>query len=179
MSLFQASLVSGFFLSVVGLFLLSPKASVRTFIIDFPRSKKWSILFIAFATAWFLWRHVAFLGEADFGDYKVLIGGIALTTAILSFYFTPDFLAVRGLAMVLLLWSREVLDTAFLHTSYSRLVLVSVIYLLIITSLYFGAWPYKMRDCLGWFYKESLRMKCFGGILSLTGLLITFLSFIY
>jgi len=179
MSLFQTSLVSGLFLTVLGVFLILPKASIRTFIIDFPRSKKLSVLFIGLATAWFLWKHVVFLSEADFGDYKLLIGGIALATALLSFYFTPDFLAVRGFAMILLLWSREVLDTAFLNTSYSRLVLVSTIYLLIIAALYFGAWPYKMRDCIGWFYKEAFRMKSVGMILSVLGLLITFLSFTY
>ena len=179
MSLFQTSLISGLFLSALGFILIIPKASIRSVIIDFPRSKKLSFLFVSFATAWFLWRHVAFLSEADFGDYKLLIGGIALATALLSFYFTPDFLAVRGLSMIVLLWAREVLDTAFLHTSYSRLVLVSTIYLLIIVALYFGAWPYKMRDCLGWFYKEIVRMKFLGGIVFTLGLIITFLSFTF
>ena len=34
---------------------------------------------------WFLWRHVAFLSEADFGNYKLLIGTVALGVAVLSF----------------------------------------------------------------------------------------------
>ena len=179
MSLLQTSLVSGLFLSAIGFILIFQKASIRSVIIDLPRSKKLSFLFVGVATTWFLWRHVAFLSEADFGDYKLLIGAIALATALLSFYFTPDFLAVRGLSMIVLLWAREVLDAAFLHTSYSRLVLVSTMYLLIIAALYFGAWPYKMRDCLGWFYKEIFRIKCLGGIVFTLGLIITFLSFTY
>jgi len=81
--------------------------------------------------------------------------------------------------MIFLLWAREVLDSAFLHTSYSRLVLISTMYLLIIAALYFGAWPYKMRDCLGWFDKEIFRMKCLGGLVFTLGLIITFLSFTY
>ena len=150
MTFFQSSIVTGIFLSIFGILIAKSSGQARSFLLGFPRSKKCSLCFVGIATCWFLWRHVAFLSEADFGNYKLLIGGTALGTAILSFIFVPDFLAVRGLAMLILLWSREVLDSAFLQDPASRLVLVTIIYILVVASLYFGAWPYQMRNLLAW-----------------------------
>ena len=179
MSLTQASLLTGFLLISLGILIIQKNSKVRSSILAFPRSRRPSFWLVAIATAWFLWRHVAFLSEADFGNYKLLIGAVALGTAILSFVFVPDFLAVRGLAMVILLWAREVLDAAFLQDASSRLVLVTVIYILIIFSIYFGAWPYKLKDFLAWMSLESNRFTSLGRILSTVGLLIIILSFTY
>ena len=82
--------------------------------------------------AWFLYRHVFQLSEADFGDYKLIISLVTLFIFFSSFIFTSDFLAVRGLSIVILLYAREVLDAAFLQEPTSRLVHGSVIYLFII-----------------------------------------------
>ena len=84
------------------------------------RSRLLGLWFVGIATVWF-YGDMSFLGEADFGNYKLLIGTVALGTAILSFVFVPDFLMVRGFAMIILLWAREVLDAAFQDAS-SRLV---------------------------------------------------------
>ena len=179
MSLFVSSLTTGISLTILGLLVARSNNKVRSLILGFPRSKRCSFWFVGIATFWFLGRHVAFLSEADFGNYKLLIGSIALGTAILSFVFVSDFLAVRGLAMMILLWSREVLDSAFLHDAGSRLVLVSVIYILIACSIYFGAWPYKMRDFIDWLNQRSVRITSIGWIFTWVGLLIISLSFTY
>ncbi len=179
MSLIQTSLITGFFLAFLGFLILKPKSRVHSSLQNFPRSKTCSLWFVGIATIWFLWRHVAFLSEADFGNYKILIGTIAFATAILSFRYVPDFLSVRGLAMLVLLWSREVLDSAFLHEAGTRLVLVAIIYALISLAIYFGAWPYKMNELLEWLYEKSLRISLLGWILASSGLSIILLSFTY
>ena len=111
---------------------------------------------------WFLYRHVLNLGEADFGDYKSVITIVTLFILISSFIFTKDFLAVRGFSITLLLYSREVLDAAFLQEPLSRLVLVSITYLLLICALYFGAWPYRMRDLITYLYDKPKRLMVLG-----------------
>jgi hypothetical protein len=179
MLLFQTSLITGLILSVFGCLILFYKSNLQVALVSFPRSNIFSVISVSVATLWFLWRHVAFLGEADFGDYKLIIGSVALATALLSFVFVPDFLAVRGLAMLILLWSREVLDSAFLHSSVNRLVLVAIVYFLIIASIYFGAWPYKMRGLIDWLFQQTIRIKIFGFSAALSGILITLLSFTY
>jgi hypothetical protein len=179
LTLFQSSLITGFVLSLLGTLLLKPLPRIKSSLLNFPRSKKCSFLFIGIATSWFLWRHVVFLSEADFGNYKLLIGSVALGTAILSFIYVPDFLAVRGLAMVLLLWAREVLDSAFLKDSLSRLFLVTIIYVIIVLSIYFGTWPYKMHEFISWLNRKSGRILLVGWVITLTGITIIILTFTY
>ena len=147
--------------------------------LGFPRSELCSYWLVGIATVWFLWRHVAFLSEADFGNYKVLIGAVTIGTAGLSFVFAADFLAVRGLAMVILLWSREVLNSAFLHEVGSRLFLVSIVYILIVLSIYFGAWPYKLRDFIEWLNRKTARITILAWVFNLAGLAIIALAFTF
>ena len=179
LTLFQSSLITGFVLSLLGILLIKPQPTIKAILVNFPRSTKCSFLFLGIATSWFLWRHVAFLSEADFGNYKLLIGSVALGTAILSFIYVPDFLAVRGLAMILLLWAREVLDSAFLQDSVSRLFLVSIIYILIVLSIYFGTWPYKMHEFISWLNRRSGRISSVGYLITLVGITIIILTFSY
>ena len=179
LDLLNCSIITGLILLTLGISLKSSNAKIRNGILSFPRSVKCSIWFVGLSTVWFLWRHVAFLSEADFGNYKLLIGTLALGVAVLSFVFVSDFLAVRGLAMLILLWAREVLDAAFLHETTSRLFLVAVVYFLIVGALYFGAWPYKIRNLLEWMNIRVSRFNFAGWVFSATGVLILFLSFTY
>ena len=69
------------------------------------------------------------LSEADFGEYRLYIGGIAIFIGVSSYVYVRDFLAVRALCILVLFYSREVLDAAFLQEPVTRLFLVSIIYL--------------------------------------------------
>ena len=177
MNLFQASLITGILLTLVGGMLTRPKSNFRSAFLRFPRSKAFSIWFIGIATTWFLWRHVLFLSEADFGNYKLLIGGVAIGVALLSFVYAADFLAVRGWAMLVLLFSREVLDAAFLQEAQSRLVLVSIVYFFIVVALYFGAWPFRFRDFFQWLGLEKTRTSIFAFAIMITGLFLLSASY--
>lgn len=179
MTTFAASIVTSILLILLGVFIYAPKSYLRSYILGFPRSKLSSLWLVTLATVWFLWRHIANLGEADFGNYKLIIGGAAVVVAFLSFKYTPDFLAVRGLAMLVLLFSREVLDALFLQEAYTRLFLVTIIYLLIVLALYFGAWPYRMRDFISWLNEKSGRFEVLGVFIALCGILTSILSFTY
>lgn len=179
LNLVHCSVITGLILLTFGISLKSSNFKIRNGIFSFPRSVKCSVCFVGLSTVWFLWRHVAFLSEADFGNYKLLIGAIALGVAILSFVFVPDFLAVRGMAMLILLWAREILDAAFLHESDTRLFLVTVVYFLIVGALYYGAWPYKIRELLEWMNNRASRFNVVGWAFSATGVLILLLSFTY
>jgi glucan phosphoethanolaminetransferase (alkaline phosphatase superfamily) len=80
----------------------------------FPRSKAAAYLLMGTATVWFLY-HVTQLGPADFGQYKKVIFGVFLFVAVSSFYFVPDFLAVRGLAALILLIAGFLLNVGYMH----------------------------------------------------------------
>jgi len=179
MTLFQASISTGFLLFIFGALLIIKRSNFTSALIRFPRSKLCSYWFVGIATLWFLWRHVAHLSEADFGNYKLLIGIVALGVAVLSFVYVTDFLAVRGWSMLVLLYAREVLDAAFLQEPKSRLLLVLTTYFFIVIALYFGAWPYRMRDWIEWMGKKKRRFAMLGCGFLLTGLLLLILSLTY
>ena len=162
MLLLTLTLFTGIILFVAGILFLVRNQKLTQKIQDFPRSKILSIIFMSTGCAWFLYRHVFQLSEADFGDYKLIISLVTLFIFFSSFIFTSDFLAVRGLSIVILLYAREVLDAAFLQEPTSRLVHVSVIYLFIILALYFGAWPYRMRDSLNYLFEKPRRASVLG-----------------
>ena len=172
MNLFTYTIVTSLGLLLAGFTFALNKDVWNKYICSFPRSTKLSLLFMGLSLLWFLVGHVSNLSEADFGEYKILIGTIGVGIAVGAFFYVNDFLAVRGLSILLLFYSREVLDSAFLHESQSRLLLVSIIYLIIVLSLYLGAWPYRIRDFFAWIFDQANRSRNFGVLLILLGVVL-------
>jgi hypothetical protein len=143
------------------------------------RSPKATILLLGISLFWFLYRHVQSLGDADFGEYKVTIGLIAVFIAVSSYFLINDFLAVRSICILLLFYAREVLDSAFLQEPTTRLFLVSVVYFMIVLSIYFGTYPYRLRDFLKWLYNKSNRPIFLGSTLVICSIILLWVSFTY
>jgi hypothetical protein len=122
---------------------------------------------------------VLHLGPADFGQYKNILFIIFLVTALGSFYYVPDFLAVRGLAALILMTAGVLLDAAYMQLPQTRLFLVTFVYVAIVVSLILGANPYKLRDFFEWLYKTERRPKLFGGAFVAYGLLLIGVAFTY
>jgi hypothetical protein len=178
MTLFQATLFTGLFLIAFGAhFLWHGTRSARS-IQAFPRSRMAAYVLLGSAAAWFLYK-VTQLGPADFGQYKNILFIVFLVTAVGSFIYVPDFLAVRGLAALILLTAGALLDAAYLEPPAARLFLVSFVYVAIVVALIFGASPYKLRDFLGWLYRKEPRPRIFGGIFAFYGLLLLGVAFTY
>jgi hypothetical protein len=179
MNLFVYSILTAVLLVAIGTAFAVNRSTINSWIQKFPRSQKLSVLFLSAGFAWFVLGHIKDLSAADFGEYKVLIGAVALFICVCSYIYVKDFLAVRALCILCLFYSREVLDAAFLKEPETRLFLVSIIYLLIVASLYFGAWPYRMRDFLNWLFCKPSASIIFGLILAGCGLLLFGISFTY
>ena len=130
------------------------------------------------ASAWFLY-HIWQLGPADFGQYKKIIFALFLFAAIGSFYYVPDFLAVRGLAGLVLLSASALLDAAYMQEPQARLFLVSFVYLAIIVAIVLGGSPYRLRDFFDWLYRDPKRPRMFGIVFTAYGLLLTAIAFLY
>ena len=103
MSLFQATLITGIVLIALGLPLLLVNKFTQRLAERFPRSKSVAGVTMIVGTGWFLMRHVLNLSDADFGDYKGLTTIISLAILLFSFLYLPDFLAVRGTSILVLL----------------------------------------------------------------------------
>ncbi len=85
----------------------------------FPRNLPAGVVLMLLATVWFAWN-VNVEPIADFSAFKPYMLGAFIAVGILSCIFVQDFLAVRGLAVLLLLLAKFMVDTGrpYLPTTY-------------------------------------------------------------
>lgn len=178
MSLFTATLIPGIFLIAIGGLLLWNNATVGQVAKQSLRNHMVTLVLMGLSSAWFLFEIIK-LGKSDFGDHKNILFLIFLAIAVVSFYKVPDFLGVRGGAILTLLISKLMLDAAFLEEPSSRLFMVSFVYLCITLALYLGAVPFKLRDFLNWLFDNNKRPKIFGFLFSSYGVLLLGVAFKY
>ncbi len=177
MSLFQFSITTSLILTLLGLIAWLRRNSLCESMLSFGRSNKASVFLLTVCLIWFLFRYVRTLSEADFGNYKLVIGLVAVFIYFGSIALVRDFLAVRSLSILCLFYSREVLDAAWLQDPPGRLFLVTISYIIIVSALYFGAWPYRFRDFFQWLMKKNVRVQTLSISIFLIGIVMLGLSF--
>lgn len=181
MSLFLATLLPGLFLTALGSGLLVNSPRVISTLKALPRSPVGTLIFFGGGTLWFLvW--VADMGAADriFGSSNVpwVIAFAAL--GVLSFKYVPDFLAVRGLSILILLAATPLLGAAFMEYSHpQRLFMVTLVFVAIGVALYLAAVPYRLRDFFEWLFTTRARARGLGAGLLAYGLLLSVVAFTY
>lgn len=178
MSLFSATLIFGLFSLTLGSFLILGPRGWEIGLKAFGRSKFMANLVFGAALAWFMWE-VAQLGEIDFGAYRPLLFILFGGAGLLSFYYIPDFLSVRGLAGLGLLAAQPLLAAAYCQPYASRLALVCGVYGIILFSFYLGAYPYRFRDFVQWIYAFKRRAHILGVLLTGYGLGLIGIAFNY
>ncbi len=179
MSLTVATLIPGLLLLVLGAALASGRTTVSAGLKSLPRSSSAALLFFGVGTLCFLYR-VWHLSPADFGEYRTILTIAFAVIAILAFKYAPDFLAVRGLAILILLGAMPLLDAAYMEYEHpQRLFMVSVVYLGIALALYLGASPFRLRDFFAWLFQRPARGRALGLGLIGYGALLTIVAFTY
>jgi hypothetical protein len=131
-------------------------ASVRRF----PRSLPAGYFLMLVGTAWFL-LNLSQESIADFASYKQwLFAGFA-AVGIGSCIFVQDFLAVRGLAVVLLLLAKLMVDTgrAKLGDTVWVIVFQAWAYLMVVAGIWLTVSPWRLRDFLQWATANEKRIK--------------------
>ena len=144
----------------------------------FPRSLPWGCALMLLGTAWFL-LNLSHESISDFAAYKnVLFLGFA-AVGIGSCIFVQDFLAVRGLAVVLLLLAKLMVDTGRPHLAQTPLVLIiqTWAYLLVVAGIWLTVSPWRLRDFLHWGTATEQRIKIGCSIRLIFGLFVAFLGF--
>ena len=131
----------------------------------FPRNYAVGVGLMLLATAWFV-SNVNSEPIADFAAYKsaMLIGFTAIGVG--SCIFVRDFLAVRGLAVVLLLLAKLMVDTGRPHLGQSPFVLViqAWAYVLVLAGIWFTVTPWRLRDLINWATATEQRIRLTSGI---------------
>jgi len=151
MKLSILSLLLGAGLSVPQIYGLTKPAQFAAVARKFPRNLPVGMVLMLLATAGFIWN-VDLEPIADFSAYKpAMMMGFA-AVGVLSCIFVQDFLAVRGLAVLMLLLAKLMVDTGRPHLDQSPWVYVIQIwaYGLVVAGIWFTVAPWKLRDVLNW-----------------------------
>ena len=144
----------------------------------FPRSMAWGYALMLLGTAWFVYN-LSQESISDFAAYKNLLFAGFAAVGIGSCIYVQDFLAVRGLAVVLLLLAKLMVDTGRPHLAEGPLVLIiqSWAYLLVIVGIWLTVSPWRLRDFLQWATANEKRIKIGCSIRLAFGLFVAVLGF--
>lgn len=179
MSLTVATLIPSIFLIVLGSLFLSGNSAIVATFKAFPRSKTSAGILFGAGALWFLYN-VWHLSEADFGEYRTgLFIGFAVVAA-LSFIYVPDFLAVRGACVLMLVAAMPLLDAGYMVFNLPQVSLYKIaVYIGIALALYLGASPFRLRDFFQWLFATKGRPRALGCALLAYGLLLAVVAFTY
>ena len=128
----------------------------------FPRSIPIGWVLTLGATSWFLY-YVSMETVSDFANMKpflyLLFGAVGIGTCL----FVHDFLAVRGLAVVMLLLAKLITDSARMVETDWRLVLVTMAYVFVFAGMWFTISPWRLRDIIDWGTASEQRTRLLNG----------------
>ncbi len=174
MKLSLLSILLGVGMSVPQVYALARPAKFADAAKKFPRNLPIGIALMLLGTAWFVWN-VNVEPIADFTSMKPYMMGGFIAVGVLSCIFIQDFLAVRGLAVVMLLLGKLMVDTGrpylpttMFHAQQGETTWVLVIqawaYILIVAGIWFTITPWRLRDLLNWATANESRVRLGSGL---------------
>lgn len=134
----------------------------------FPQSVVSGRIFMMLATLWFLY-YVRIDSLADFAAYKQYLMVLFIAAGVGACIFVQDYLAVRGLALAVLLLAKLIVDTGRPHLDGNPLVLVAA-------GIWFTLGPWRFRDFLKWGTDSELRIRLGCGLRLAYGIFVTTLG---
>jgi len=129
----------------------------------FPRSIPMGGALMVAATAWFVWN-LSVENIADFEWLKEYLYILFVAVGIGSCFFVQDFLGARGLAVIMLLLGKLMVDTARWQQTSWRLVITTWAYLLVVAGIWFTISPWRLRDLFEWANESESRTRLLSGI---------------
>jgi len=153
------AVVLGLGMGLPQIYGLMKPAAFASAVRRFPRSLPWGFALMILGTVWFLYN-LSQESISDFASYKNILYALFAGVGIGSCMFVQDFLAVRGLAVVLLLLAKLMVDTGRPQlASPWVLVFQTWAYLLVIAGIWFTMSPWRLRDLLEWATANEKRIK--------------------
>jgi len=175
MKLSTLSVLLGTVVALLNLWGLLKPAAFTAAARKFPRSVPIGCVLMLIATAWFI-INLKNENISDFESLKKYLFYLFAAVGLGTCVFVQDFLAVRGLAVVLLLVAKLMLDLQrWLDTDW-RLVIAVWAYLFVIAGIWFTISPWRLRDLINWGTASLQRVRILSGIRLAFGLLVVALG---
>jgi hypothetical protein len=163
MNLSLLTVLLGFGMGLPQVYGLLKPARLAEIARQFPRNLVAGVVLMLLATVWFAWN-VNVEPIADFSTFKPYMIGAFIAVGILSCIFVQDFLAVRALAVLMLLLAKTMVDAGRPHLGESQWVLVIQYwaYLLVVMGVWLTIAPWRLRDLIYWatFSAARVRVLC-------------------
>lgn len=158
MTLSYLAILLGVAFSLPQIYALVNPEGYRRCLRTFHRSESIGFILMGVGTAWFLYNlHREAI--ADFAAYKKLMlvgfGAIGLGSCL----YVRDYLAVRGLAVIMLLAAWTTLNLTRLAETPWRLVLVIWAYLWVLGGMWWTISPHRLRDYFHWLAASEQRVR--------------------
>ena len=177
MKLSTLSVLLGLIMGLPQIYGIVKPSAFAAAVRKFPRSIPWGYALMLLGTAWFLWN-LSQESISDFASYKQWLFAAFAGVGIGSCIFVQDFLAVRGLAVVLLLLAKLLVDTgrpALADTPWV-LVMQTWAYGFVVGGIWFTVSPWRLRDFLEWGTANKKRIKVGCGVRLAFGLFVAALG---
>lgn len=141
------ALVLGAIISALGAYGIANPRSLGDALRKFPRSLPWGFALTLVATVWFV-LNVRQESIADFEPMKPYLYALFIAVGVGTCIYVQDFLAVRGLAVVLMLVAKLMVDTGRPHLGQTSWVLVnqSLAYVWVFFGIWLTVAPWRLRD---------------------------------
>jgi hypothetical protein len=141
----------------------------------FPRNVAAGYFLTLAGTAWFIW-YVNNESLADFESLKPYLFTLFIGVGLGTCFFVQDFLAVRGLAVVMLLLGKVMVDAERWASTEWRLVIAIWAYLLVVAGMWFTVSPWRLRDILYWATANEKRIRMGSAVRAAFGVFVLVLG---
>ena len=183
-SIANLSLLFGVFFAVISSYAIAKPKDIGRVLVAFPRANAPGYLFMLASTLWFLWN----IKNENMADYRDIKHWFYLGFGVVgigSCFYLKDFLAVRGLAVFMLLVAKLVLDTQRVYmfstpeelVSEWRLIFPVFSYSVIVMAMWMVISPWRMRNVINWIVSDPSRISANSIFFLLFGVLLIVLSF--
>jgi hypothetical protein len=170
------SIALGLCMAAINLFGLLQPESFKNAVRKLPRSLPLGFLFMLGGTAWFMWN-VSRESLSDFESIKPFLFLLFLGVGVGSCFFVQDFLAARGLAVLMLLLGKLMVDAERWAASEWRLVIAVWAYGLVIAGIWWTVSPWRLRDLLYWATATEGRIRLGSAVRCAFGIFVAVLGF--
>jgi hypothetical protein len=170
--------------TLLGLAILLPAAAAFAMpaslsgpIKGFHRAVGIGCVLIVLATVWFVYN-LKVESIADFEPMKPYLMMILVALGVGTCLFLQDFIAVRGLAALMLLTAKIMVDAGRPHVDESDFVLVnqSFAYLFVVLGMWLTIAPWRLRDWFNWAASSKGRLQAVSGLVAGVGAFILVLG---
>ncbi len=145
----------------------------------FPRSVLWGRILMGICA---VWAGIVMFNAAvdDFAWLKpVVVIGVPIAYALVI-HFADQFLAIRGLAALLLLIAKVTLNATDVSDSSSRLIVTVLAYLWVCVAVWMASAPHQVRDWINFITANTTRCRAACSLGAAVGVFLVLLGvFVY